>query len=128
MNSLILRVILDGFGLNFSFLKNIKYHIINVKLLLLFLVFPLLSFSQKVYSVDYSNQSDINVFVVEYENQCDLKVYKVDYPNQTKGNKGLWYFVDYPNQSDKKIYFVEYPNQADLKIFCRLSKSVWLEK
>ena len=117
MNSLILRVILDGFRIKFFVVKKNKCHIIIIKLLMSFLAFPLLSFSQKVYSVDYSNQSDINVFVVEYENQCDLKVYKVDYPNQTKGNKGLWYFVDYPNQSDKKIYFVEYPNQADLKIF-----------
>ena len=61
---------------------------------------PYLSYSQKVYSVDYSNQSDVKVYVVEYENQCDLKVFKVDYPNQVDGNKGLLYFVDYPNQSD----------------------------
>ena len=69
----------------------------------IFILIPFISFSQKVYSVEYSNQSDLKVFVVEYENQCDLKVYKVDYPNQTKGNKGHWYFVDYLNQSDKKI-------------------------
>ena len=57
---------------------------------ILFLL-PLTSYSQKVFSVEYSNQSD--------------------------GNNGLWYFVDYPNQSNKKIYFVEYSNQSDLKIF-----------
>ena len=76
----------------------------NYYSILIFNLIPLISFSQKVYSVDYSNQSD-------------LKVYKVDYPNQAKGNKGHWYFVDYPNQSEKKIYFVEYSNQSDLKIF-----------
>ena len=59
-------------------------------LIILFLI-PLTSYSQKVFSVEYSNQSD--------------------------GNNGLWYFVDYPNQSNKKIYFVEYSNQSDLKIF-----------
>ncbi|RAR73840.1 hypothetical protein [Flavobacterium aciduliphilum] len=32
--------------------------------------------AQKVYSVEYENQADINVFVVDYENQADLKVYK----------------------------------------------------
>ena len=80
--------------------------------ILIFTLTPFISLSQKVYSVEYSNQSDLKVFVVEYENQCDLKVYKVDYPNQTKGNKGHWYFVDYPNQSDKKIFFVDYPNQS----------------
>ena len=80
--------------------------------ILVFILIPFISFSQKVYSVEYSNQSDLKVFVVEYENQCDLKVYKVDYPNQTKGNKGHWYFVDYPNQSDKKIYFVDFANQS----------------
>ena len=54
---------------------------------LLFILFllPLTSYSQKVYSVDYSNQSDVKVFVVDYENQCDLKVFKVDYPNQVDG-------------------------------------------
>ena len=68
----------------------------------LVLLVPFLSYSQKVFSVDYPNQSDIKVYVVEYENQCDLKVFK----------------VDYPNQSDKKIYFVDYPNQSD---FSKLS-------
>ena len=57
-------------------------------LIVLFFV-PLTSYSQKVYSVEYSNQSDVKVYVVEYENQSDLKVFKVDYPNQVDGNKGL---------------------------------------
>ena len=80
--------------------------------ILIFTIIPFISFSQKVYSVEYSNQSDLKVFVVEYENQCDLKVYKVDFPNQALVNKGHWYFVDYPNQSDLKIFFVDYPNQS----------------
>ena len=50
-------------------------------LIILFLI-PLTSYSQKVYSVDYSNQSDVKVFVVEYENQCDLKIFFVKYKNQ----------------------------------------------
>ena len=57
---------------------------------LIFTLVPVISFSQKVYSVEYSNQSDLKVFVVEYENQCDF--YKVDFPNQAKRNKGRWYF------------------------------------
>ena len=32
---------------------------------LIFILIPFISFSQKVYSVDYSNQSDLKVFVVE---------------------------------------------------------------
>jgi len=36
-------------------------------LIILFLI-PLTSYSQKVFSVEYSNQSDVKVFVVEYEN------------------------------------------------------------
>ena len=40
-----------------------------------FTLIPTLSYSQKVFSVDYSNQSDLKVFVVKYENQCDLKVF-----------------------------------------------------
>lgn len=47
------------------------------KLVLLFI--PLLSFGQKIYSIDYSTQSDFKVYVVDYESQSDLKVYKVDY-------------------------------------------------
>ena len=54
-------------------------------LIMLFLI-PLTTYSQKVFSVKYSNQSDVKVYVVEYENQCDLKVFKVDYPNQVDGN------------------------------------------
>lgn len=86
-------------------------------LLLLTILLPVISFSQKIYSVDYANQADIKVYVVEFENQCDLKVYKVDYANQVDGNKGLWYFVEYGNQADKKIFFVDYENQSDLKVF-----------
>ena len=78
----------------------------------LVLLVPFLSYSQKVYSVQYPNQSDVKVYVVEYENQCDLKVFKVDYPSQSDGNNELWYFVDYPNQSDLKIFFVKYKNQS----------------
>jgi len=87
----------------------------NILFILLFIT--LKTYSQKVFSTEYSNQSDIKVYVVDYENQSDLKVFKVDYPNQVDGNKGLWYFVDYKNQSDKNIYFVEHSNQSDLKIF-----------
>ena len=57
--------------------------------ILIFTLIPFISFSQKVYSVEYSNQSDLKVFVVEYENKCDLKVYKVDFPNQAQGNLSL---------------------------------------
>ena len=72
------------------------------KLLFVLFLVPFISNSQKIFSVEYQNQSDVKVYVVEYENQSDLKVFKVDYPNQVDGNKGLWYFVDYQNQSDKK--------------------------
>jgi hypothetical protein len=87
------------------------------------LLAPLLCWSalcgtaQSMFSAQYSNQSDLNVFVVEYENQCDLKVFKVDYANQAKGNDGLWYFVEHANQADKKVFFADYANQSDLKIF-----------
>ena len=62
------------------------------------------SYCQNIYSVEYSNQSDVKVFVVEYESQCDLKVFKVEYNSQAKGNEGLWYFVKYSSQADKKIF------------------------
>lgn len=42
-------------------------------LLILLFILPLTLYSQKVYSVKYSNQSDVKLYVVEYENQCDLK-------------------------------------------------------
>ena len=102
----------------------------TIIILSLLLFITLKNYSQKVFSTEYSNQSDIKVYVVDYENQSDLKVFKVDYPNQVDGNKGLWYFVDYKNQSDKKIYFVEYSNQSDLKIFFVTYKnqSGWRDK
>ena len=59
------------------------------KLLFVLFIIPLSSYSQKVYSVKYSNQSDVKVYVVEYENQSDLKVFKVDYPNQVDGGVGF---------------------------------------
>ena len=52
--------------------------------LLILLIIPFISYSQKIFSVEYQNQSDIKVYVVEYENQSDLKVFKVDYPNQVE--------------------------------------------
>ena len=57
------------------------------KLLIILFLVPLTSYSQKVYSVKYSNQSDVKVYVVDYENQSDLKVFKVDYPNQVDGKR-----------------------------------------
>ena len=59
-----------------------------MRYLILFL-FPLISYSQKIYSVEYKSQSDIKVFVVDYEYQSDLRVFKVDYQSQSKGNEGL---------------------------------------
>ena len=53
--------------------------------ILIFTLIPDISFSQKVYLLN-SNQSDLKVFVVEYEN---FKVYKVDYSNQTKMDIGI---------------------------------------
>ena len=38
-------------------------------LLIVLFIIPLTSYSQKVYSVKYSNQSDVKVYIVEYENQ-----------------------------------------------------------
>ena len=51
---------------------------------LIFILFsiPFTSYSQNVFSVKYSNQSDVKVYVVEYENQCDLKIFFVKYKNQ----------------------------------------------
>ena len=89
----------------------------NKYILILFLITPLVGFSQNIFSVENKSQSDIKVFVVEYESQCDLKVFKVKHESQGKGNEGLWYFVKYPSQSDKKIFFVEHESQCDLKIF-----------
>ena len=64
------------------------------QLILLFLCLTFYNtYAQKIYTVNYSSQSDIKVFVVEYESQADLKVFKVDYKTQAKGNNGLWYFV-----------------------------------
>ena len=61
------------------------------KLLIILFMIPISSYSQKVYSVNYSNQSDVKVYVVDYENQSDLKVFKVDYPNQVDDNKLAWF-------------------------------------
>ena len=55
------------------------------KIILIFLLLSNISYAQKIYSTDYSSQSDINVFVVDYESQADLKVFKVDYKSQAKG-------------------------------------------
>ena len=73
----------------------------------LFFLIPFFGLSQKIFTVNYSSQSDIKVFVVNYESQADLNVFKVDYESQSKGNEGLWYFVKYKSMSDKNIFFVE---------------------
>ena len=101
-----------------------------MKHLIISLIFlPIFSFSQKIYSTQYSNQSDIKVFVVEYENQSDLKVYKVDYPHQAKSNKGHWYFVEYANQSDLKDSLCRIRQSIRLKdLFCPVFKSGRLAK
>ena len=82
--------------------------------IIIYLILPNCVFSQKIFSVKYKSQSDINVYVVGYESQSDLNVYKVDYSSQAKGNDGLWYFVKYNSQSDKKIYFVDHKFRFDL--------------
>ena len=57
-----------------------------IVLLVLFMS-SFLCYSQKIYSVKYSNQADVKVFVVKYANQADLNVYKVNYANQANENK-----------------------------------------
>ena len=79
--------------------------------IVLFSLFTMKSYSQKVYSVDYENQADVKVYVVQYENQADLKVFKESYSNQATQNHGRWFFVNYSNQADKKIYFVKYEHK-----------------
>ena len=92
--------------------------VIMRKFTCIFFLFSLhLSFSQKIFSVQYKSQADVKIFVVEYKSQADLCVYKVDYKSQAKGNEGLWYFEDYKSQADKKIYFTEYKSNSDLTIF-----------
>tara|TARA_B100001063_G_scaffold247315_1_gene292542 strand:- start:6158 stop:6490 length:333 start_codon:yes stop_codon:yes gene_type:complete len=90
---------------------------LRVIILLYLLFFSNSLFSQKIFSVDYKSQADINVFVTDYRSQADLLVFKLDYLSEVKGNQGLWHFVNYKSQADKKIYFVEYKSQADLNIF-----------
>lgn len=97
--------------------KPARHYGMKYFLALSFFLISACCFSQKIYSVKYSNQSDIRVFVVKYENQADLKVYKVKHQNEVGNNNGTWFFVEYQNQADKKIYFVEYENQADLKVY-----------
>ena len=90
--------------------------------ILIFSLIPFISFSQKVYSVEYSNQSDLKVFVVEYENQSDLKVFKVDYTIRQRQTKiGILWIT--PTNLIRKYTFVEYSNQSDLKNFlCRITQ------
>ena len=52
------------------------------KLLIILFSFPIISWSQKIFPVDYASQADVKVFVVDYESQADLKVFKVDYSSQ----------------------------------------------
>lgn len=90
----------------------------SISLLLVIVVFIAHELSaQKVFSVDYSHQSDVKVFVVKYEHKADLKVFKVPYEHNAGTNDGKWFFVKYAHQAEKKIFFVEYEHQADLKIF-----------
>ena len=53
-----------------------------------FLLLPFIGYSQKIFTTDYTSQSDIKVFVVDYESQSDLKVFKVDYQSQSRETKG----------------------------------------
>lgn len=79
-------------------------HFFRFYFIIVFFFISKFGFAQKIFSVDYASQADVNVFVVDYASQADLKVYKVDYQSQAKGNEGLWYFVDYKSQSDKTIF------------------------
>ena len=79
--------------------------------IVIILTFSAITFSQKIYKVQYESQADIKVYVVGYESQCDLKVYMVKYESQASKD-GLWYTVDYESQADLKIYFVDYESQA----------------
>ena len=67
------------------------------KFICIFFLFSLhLSFSQKIYSVQYKSQADVKIFVVEYKSQADKKIY----------------FTEYKSNSDLTIFFVDYKSQA----------------
>ncbi len=104
---------------HFQYFQKLK--VTNNKLLIVFIFcYCFLNnniIAQKIFSSEYSSDSDLKVFIVDYESQADLKVFKVNYTSQAKGNEGLWYFVDYKSQADKKVFFVKYKSQSDLKVF-----------
>ena len=50
-----------------------------MKKVLFFLFISSSIYSQNIYSVDYTYQSDVTVFVVEQEYKTDLNVFKVKY-------------------------------------------------
>jgi len=91
----------------------IHYH---MKIIPFILLITSISYSQKMYKVDYESQADIKVFIVDYESQADLNVYMVKYESQASKD-GLWYNVAYESQADFKLYFVQYESQSDLKIY-----------
>ena len=58
-----------------------------MKILVFFLVlFPIVCFSQKIFSVEYASQADIKVYVVDYKSEADLNVFKLNYFSQSKIN------------------------------------------
>ena len=99
----------------FRYLKKKK--MIKFALAIVLFAYATIGSAQKLFSVDYESQADINVFVVQYESQADLKVYKVKYESQATGNDGKWFFTQYASQANKKVFFVKYESQADLKIY-----------
>ncbi len=89
------------------------------KSIILFMFFPLFSFSQRVYVVSNRNEADLIVYKTKYISEAHLVVSKTDNPIVADTTMFFWYLVDSKKSADPGwiIYYTDKKQEADTCVF-----------
>lgn len=91
----------------------------KVKLLILWLFFSGLIYSQTVYITNYKYEADYKVYFTNTKAYADRVVNITEYKYKAKKSNKYWYFVKSKYQADIKIYIVNHKSDANLIVYIK---------
>ena len=83
--------------------------------IILFLLFGVKSFSQKVFYTNNPNEAKYKIFITQNEYDANWIVLKTNWNKNVK--KGIWFEVKYKNEADIIVFVVAEKYLADKVVF-----------
>lgn len=86
------------------------------RILLVFLLLPIIGFAQRVFVTKNKNQADYICYVTDRKNEADWVV-KITTWESTSRIRGNWMYVKSPNFCDFIVYYTRNKNEADKYVY-----------